>query len=153
MTERKRVSDELRAARAEAETSRAWVRRQQEELTRRMRNASASPSPGRLTPPGAGRGGDGRRSSPFPGSATSLLRPPPSLGGDGLGVSPSPSPIAGGSRFSAERELEPARGGGTAPGEGTAPGDSPEAAAARAVAGAVADAARRAAAKFGSPTS
>jgi hypothetical protein len=47
--ERKKVSDELHAARVEAEASRAWVRRQQEDLTYRMRAASVSP----LHPPHA----------------------------------------------------------------------------------------------------
>ena len=48
LTERKKVSDELHAARVEAETSRAWVRRQQEELTQRMRAASSSPRSGSI---------------------------------------------------------------------------------------------------------
>ena len=84
MTERKKVADELHAARVEAETSRAWVRKQQEELTARMRAASSSPSPS-LSPGLSGRGG----SSPglFRGSADRgdalqrLLRPPLGLSG------------------------------------------------------------------------
>ena len=160
-TERKKVSDELHAARVEAETSRAWVRRQQEELTQRMRAASTSPrsvslSRGGGTPGSVGsvgsldaRAAQAARTAGLSGltglgrGVSSMLRPPGALAGSlspmsmqrsvgGLGgFSPSPLP--------ATRNF-------TEGGE-----DSPEAAAARAVAGAVAEAAQRAAAQFGSP--
>ena len=165
MTERKKVSDELHQARVEAETSRAWVRRQQEELTRRMRAASVLPrsasssllSRGAPYTPGSA-GSVGSMSVDDAGSARaaaaarvaglygltgmgggvgSMTRPPGALA-DAL----SPAPFRNG--FGATPFLST-----SSPRFGNE--DSPEAAAAHAVASAVADAAQRAAAQFGSP--
>ena len=149
LTERKKVTDELHAARVEAETSRAWVRRQQEELTQRMRAATSSPRSASIgsqswnvagTPGSAGSVGsvDARaaaaaRAAGLSGlsglgrGVSSMLRPPGALA-DAL------SPAPRGAALIARRGEE-----------------SPEAAAASAVASAVADAAARAAAQFGSP--
>ena len=140
------MSDELHAARVEAETSRAWVRRQQEELTQRMRAASSSPRAGsigalrraRAGPPGSvGSVGSVDARATAAAKAAGLS----GLSGLGRGVASMLRPPG-----ALAEALSPAPGGRSRGGE-----ESPEAAAASAVASAVADAATRAAAQFGSP--
>ena len=88
--ERKKVSDELHAARVEAEASSAWMRKQQEELTHRMMAASVSPTYAH----------DPNPRQQHVGAVHQILRPPVSLPGQHvLGQyqqqhpSSSPSPI------------------------------------------------------------